>query len=275
MSSIDDWSADGRRLLVCASVKWREDGEEDPRPGQRPPQVARYLPYKRDGAGIIVGDRTHLFSVDAEHGEITQLTEGDFDVSSGTWSSDGGRLLYLRNRGGRQRHRNDVWVADADGRNARCLVKRLASPSHAAWSPDGRWIAMAAVEAEGASQYGLWLVDADSGDARRLGDEDFELEPSTGGVCWHADGDRVAVVCAHRGLRLLAVVSIPDGRIALHRKGLRSLQGLCNAGDRLAFIATGMRRLDEVHSVDWSGDDEKRHTGPEAGRFAFRRTVTR
>jgi dipeptidyl aminopeptidase/acylaminoacyl peptidase len=259
LSSIEAWSPDDTRLLVTASVTWVEDGEDRDGSKGRPPQVTRYLPYKRDGAGIIVGERTHLFAVDAEDGRLTALTSGDFDVASGAWSPDGRRLAIVRHRGGRMRHRSDLWLADADGADARLLVEELASISAMAWSPDGRWIALAAGRVEGESMVGIWLADARTGAVRRLGGEDLELNPS-GTIVWHHDGTRLAAVAEHRGIRQIVSIAIPSGEATRLQSGLRAVQGIARAGKRLAFIATSMRKLEEVYSIDWEGGDERRHT---------------
>jgi dipeptidyl aminopeptidase/acylaminoacyl peptidase len=132
--------------------------------------------------------------------------------------------------------------------------------SGAAWSPDGRRIALAASEESGDAMVNLWLLDADGNQApRRLGGEDFELEP-TSSLVWHPDGTRLAVVCVHRGMPQLAIVSIPDGRIQRIRRGLQSVVECSAWGERIAFVSASMRRLEEVHSIAWDGSDERRHS---------------
>lgn len=269
ISTVEGWSPDGRRLLVSASVKWKEDGEQAPPDGARPPSVARFLPYKRDGAGIIVAERTHLFSVDAESGELSEVTEGDFDVSFGAWSPDGTRLSYTRNRTARQRHRRDVWVSDADGSNARMLVDTLASVSDAAWSPDGRWLAIIGSEEEGDSMTSLWLADSDTGELRLLGGEDFEVDPA-GGVRWHPDGDRLLAVSPHHSLLELAVVRVPEGEVTRLPLGLRHVLTTACWGERIAFVSASMRKAEEIYSIDWNGGDERRHTRFNRDWFAER-----
>src|SRR5690606_29217807 len=208
-ASIEAWSADGTRLLVLAQVPCEEDGEDrDTRPGSgRPPQVATYLPYRQDGSGITVGRRMHLYAVATGDGEPTALTRGDYDVVAGSWSPDGTRLACVRKRSDRQRHRTDLWIAGADGQDARLLVDSLASIARHAWSPDGRWLALAAGEAEGDSMIGLWLADAESGELHRIGGDDFELSPSSP-LIWHRDATTLAVIADMRGLHRLAFVGV-------------------------------------------------------------------
>lgn len=261
LASIEDWSTDGRRLLLRAGVPCQEGGEEPPRSRQRRPQVARYLPYKKDGSGVVTGSRTHLFSTDIRHGELTPLTDGDFDVSFAAWSPDGDRLAFVRNRSERQRHRDDVWVAHHDGGNPRRLVAQFSSISHLAWSPDGKNLGVMAIEEEGDSFVALWLVEVDSGHVHRLGDADFEVQPGSG-VHWNRDGSRIAVITAHHGLQMLATVSVPEGLVQRFRTGLRSLGALTVCGrERLAYISSSMRWGAELRSIQWDGTDERRHTG--------------
>ncbi|MDQ2701284.1 MAG: prolyl oligopeptidase family serine peptidase [Pseudomonadota bacterium] len=265
LSSIEGWAHDGSRLLVLAQAEWNEGGEDDHPSVGRPPSVARFLPYKLDGSGITVGSRTHLHAVDAQSGALSALTEGDFDVVSGAWSPDGAQLAFIRHRSGRQRHRTDLWLADADGGNARVAVDSLASIESLAWSLDGRRLLLCGGEIEGDSSVALWLLDTPDGDAqvsgepRRLGGEDFELSPSAKPL-WHTDGRRVAVVADIRGLHRLAVVDVDANKVRMPMQDLRSLKGLARCGDRLCFVGTSMRELDELYSVDWDGGDECCHS---------------
>lgn len=259
IKTIEAWSPDDSRLLVCASVPWIEDGEEPPKDGSRAPEVVRHLPYKRDGTGIIVGRRTHLFDVDASSGKLVALTDGDFDVEQGRWSTDGRRLAFVRNRTERQRHVSDLWIADGDGGNARILDDSMASIGVIAWSPDDRWLAVAASEVQGDSRVELWLVDTSSGERRRLGEPELELVPGTG-LAWNESGDRLAVIASRRGLHVLTVVSVQQGVATSLDTDLRHTLGISPCGPHLAFVAASMRRPCEVYSDHWQGGQERRLT---------------
>lgn len=277
--SILGWSPDGSRLLLRALVRWPQGrgfhGAVGDGPASRNglPVVADFLPYKLDGSGYTIGGRSHLFSVDAARGGMTALVEGDVDVGEACWSPDGGSLACVRKRGGRQRHRSDLWIADADGGNARQVTTDIASVLGVRWSPDSRRIAFAGNRREGDSLMRLWLLDLDRGSIDCLGDEsggDDELELASGGSVWHPDGDRLAVVAAHRGLQQIAVVAIPQGRITRLRAGLSHVVGLAPCGDRLAFVAASMRKPDELYSMGWDGAERQRHSGFNRDWFAQR-----
>lgn len=257
ISSLLGWSHDGTRLLTLQSFKWKEDENDDPEAGSRP-LVVRYLPYKMDGSGPKVGSRTRLVSIDVASGEPTPLVEGDFDVSDATWSPDGRRLAFSRKRDGLQRHQADLWLADGDGRNARRATDDLYSVSGLRFSPDGATLAFAAGHIEGDSIVKLYLYDVDRGERRCVGDGELQLEGAT--LVWHPDGARLATIAARRGLFEIVVIDVASAKVAPLRMGLRHVTALGASGDGLVFVAASVRRLDEVHRVDWDGGHRRRLT---------------
>ena len=277
LDAVSEWSPDGRQLLVTAKVRWPDDlggdeaqdddGANDP---QRP-KVARFLPYKSDGSGIVLGRRTHLFAVGVDDGKMTALAEGDFDVDTAHWSPDGAQLAFLRGRQCRQRHRNDLWLADADGSNSRQVTDALASIKHASWSPDGRWIALAAGREEGDSATYLFLLEVETGKLRKLGGEDFELA-AAGAPRWHADGTRLAAVCMQSGLQRIAVLDVSvDAAPRILGSALSHATALASCGDRLACVVATLRKPDEVHTIAWDGSDERRRTAFNRGWMRARK----
>jgi dipeptidyl aminopeptidase/acylaminoacyl peptidase len=87
--SIEGWSPDGARLLLLLSVTWGEDELDDVATEHRP-VVARFLPYKLDGSGPVVGKRIHLAVLNAASGVVQILVGGDVDVREASFSPDGG-----------------------------------------------------------------------------------------------------------------------------------------------------------------------------------------
>ncbi len=267
LQTLAGWSSDGTRLLATARVAWAEDEDDDPARDGRP-WVVDFLPWKMDGSGPRVGQRTHLLEIDAASGEERMLASGDFDVGTAQWSPDGSRLAYVRSRDGTQRHLQDLWLADADGGDARQVTRDLVTISGIRWSPDGRRIAFGGSCVEGDSISHLWLFDVESGAATRPCGEDLQLEGST--IVWHADGRRLATIASRRGLHELVAVSVEDGGVRRLDSGLQHVAALCPAGDRLLFVAATMRCPDELHSVGWDGGDVRRHGEFNHGWFAER-----
>jgi hypothetical protein len=77
------------------------------------------------------------------------------------YSPDRTKLVFASDRGGSY----DLYVADADGRNAVRLTTDPAPESEPAWSPDGRRIIFAATRA-GSRQ--LYVISSAGGEARQL-----------------------------------------------------------------------------------------------------------
>ena len=271
LASLEDWSPDGGQLLLIGDCDWSEragEGDGQARARSRKagrdddsPQVATFLPYKRDGSGAIVGKRAQLLRADVDSGAVHPVVHGDFDVHAARWSPDGTRVAYIRGRSGRQRHRKNLWLCDADGGHAHQRTHSLASVQKLAWSPDGRWSALIASEREGAARAQLWVLDADAkSPPRRVGGEDLELA-SASGLVWHPDGTRIAVIAMHRGLQPVTIVSLSSDAVRLLTHGLRQAYGLTAWGDRLSYVSTSMRWPDELYSVGWDdGRAPRRHS---------------
>src|SRR6266852_1945537 len=75
-------------------------------------------------------------------GEPRQLTSGVKNDTNPVWAPDSRRLLFLSDR---EEEKNQLWLIDTDGGEARKLTNMLNGVSEASWSPDGQWIAFTAM----------------------------------------------------------------------------------------------------------------------------------
>jgi dipeptidyl aminopeptidase/acylaminoacyl peptidase len=76
--------------------------------------------------------------------EPRQLTSGSKNDINPVWAPDSRRLLFLSDREG---ERNQLWLINTDGGEARKLTNMLNGVNEAVWSPDGQWIAFTAMAA--------------------------------------------------------------------------------------------------------------------------------
>ncbi|WBX86299.1 amidohydrolase family protein [Sphingosinicella microcystinivorans] len=91
-----------------------------------------------DGKTILFDLLNDIYAMPAAGGEAKAILSGPATQRSPQFSPDGRSILYLSDEDGA----DNIWVADADGRNARQISREtmamIAAPS---WSPDGRSIA--------------------------------------------------------------------------------------------------------------------------------------
>ena len=95
--------------------------------------------YRYDTLGWRGDSHFHLFGVDAQGGTARQLTDGDWDDFSPSWSPDGASIAFISGRGADrdQRALTEAYVIPADGGEATLWSQGLSSVGAVTWSPDG------------------------------------------------------------------------------------------------------------------------------------------
>ncbi len=305
------WSPDGTRLAFAARVPRESapEGDEARKRWEQRPRVVSRAHYKTDGTGFNLDATSHLFVASVESAlrgdtepapAVVQITFGEGDCRAPAWSPDGARLAYVRDRDGRAEYnRADIWVAGADGSDARRLttagVGRAASPS---WSPDGARIAFYATDEDeaglGDSAVHVYLARVDGPSAGAGGtaaptrvapDDDRSanlLRPPqvSPGPAWAADGSSL-------------LYAVDDaGNVALVRAGLESpvaqpvvggerwvtTHSLTPDGEAIAFSASDPYTPGDVYCCAADGSAERRLTavnGPFLESLALARVERR
>jgi serine/threonine protein kinase/Tol biopolymer transport system component len=160
---------------------------------------------------------------DAEEVELWKGTEGAVPTAPAV-SPDGRRICFLV----RSQERTRLHVMAADGTNARELSDSLEARGAPSWSPDGKWVAVAATEGKANP---LFKVPADGGAPVRLvGGEDSVISNPV----WSPDG-RLILYSEGRGSATVRLKGItPDGRpFPLPEIWVG------NTGDRYRFLPDG------------------------------------
>ncbi|MBK6485891.1 MAG: PD40 domain-containing protein [Gemmatimonadetes bacterium] len=90
-----------------------------------------------DGRSIVFDLLGDLYSLPIGGGKAARLTSGTAFDAQPRWSPDGRSVVYVSDRSGA----DNVWIADADGRNARAITRdthhNFVSPE---WTPDGAFV---------------------------------------------------------------------------------------------------------------------------------------
>jgi dipeptidyl aminopeptidase/acylaminoacyl peptidase len=192
-----DWAPDSRRVVLVSEVDplYDPDADEDKKP--EPIVIDRYQ-FRQDYVGFLRNERSHLFLLDMDTGETVQLTDGNFNEYSPSFSPDGKRIAFASKHGeDPDTHSNwDVFVMAAEpGAEAVALTTNPGSDagqrSRPQWSPDGKQIAYLAGGDPALLWYSLFrlaVVPADGGEARLL---TAELDRNVSSPRWSGDGKSI------------------------------------------------------------------------------------
>ena len=189
------WSPDGTRIAFLRSVPTDEFGvpstdsaddvseAKDPKkPKPAPTKITERLVFKADGIGFIQNRRRHIYVLDLESGNTTQITDGDFHDDAPAWSPDGRHIAFASNR-----HEvwdpeidHQIWEVPSAGGKLRQITIDRGDWAYPAYSPDGDRIALAGhaitdeLEVTGFAR--LWSVKRDGSDLTDLtGESDLEV----------------------------------------------------------------------------------------------------
>jgi eukaryotic-like serine/threonine-protein kinase len=134
--------------------------------------------------------RASLWRVPAVGGEARRVLD---EVTTADISPDGAKIAFTRNVQTGALVQTAILVADADGANARELLRTDVGAAHPRWSPDGTRIAFVTTSGGRVIQ-SILLLDAASGKLTRLSSPAKAGEIST--VVWSRDGENLFYVRA-------------------------------------------------------------------------------
>jgi dipeptidyl aminopeptidase/acylaminoacyl peptidase len=127
-----------------------------------------------------------IYSIGAD-GNLTRLTDGGINIRP-VWSPDGSRIAFARNVNDGTHNgfgSSDIYIMDANGSN---VVRRTVNASFysAAWSPDGRTIAI--------SDEGIWYAEIYLMSADDDGTKPKLLATNARTPAWSPDGKQIAYI---------------------------------------------------------------------------------
>ena len=215
------WSPDGKRIVFSAEVTPPGQVETD----QPKPIVIDRLQFKTDDAGYLRGERTHLFLLEVDSGETSQLTDGAFDELQPTWSPDGAHVAFISKRGDDpDTHSNwDLYVIDAQaGSTPRQITTNPGTDGDPtedwgsrtpAFSPDGKHVTYVAAGKPEDAWYSLIQVGVASTRAGEATLPAAKLDRNTVDPQWSADGHWIYFRLEDDLSMVLARVRVKDGHV--------------------------------------------------------------
>ncbi len=245
------WSPDGTRLALTI-----RDGEEEHEGETEPPWVIDRLQFKRDRRGYLDRRRTHVYVFDLEAGELTQLTDGDFDDSAPAWSPDGRWIAFVSNRTDDPdaNDNDDIWLVAADATVDAGLRQVTTSPGAdgaPSWSPDGRWITHTTVTEPELIWYAtehLAITAVEGAQTRVL---TLDLDRNVSPPRFSRDGSQSYTRLEDSAEDHLVRVAVADGTVQRDVDGPVSIRAFdLGPDDRRVLLMGSLLRPDEVFAAE-------------------------
>lgn len=147
-------------------------------PAPQPPNDAIVFTSQRDG-------NWEIYTVRADGGAETRLTDHPADDYWGSWSNDRSKILFMSNRAaGPDTEAFDLYTMNVDGSNVTRLTSGPEYEGFASYSPDGSKIVYASNRS---GSFDIWVMNADGTNHVRLTTGgDYEVSPR-----WSPLGNRI------------------------------------------------------------------------------------
>ena len=247
-------SPDGKSVVVTCSDQVRIlglDGKEDRvlTKEKRKRSEARFAP---DGASVVYLSEGQVWSVDAAGKEDKAVADFKEKVASITLSADGKKAATgVRVAGGVEIH-----VADADGKNDRCIVK-AGNHRDVSLSPDGKRVAF--TRSEGGSNVTVRSVAVEGGEETRIAEYSEDAVFTADGRVAYVFNPGNAAKGPHFGPNSVIRAADADGKNEkeLHASKLSiGWVSFSPDGKRMLF-ATGGPYMWDLHIADADGSNAK------------------
>ena len=238
------WSPDGESISFSMNV----DGEPawSVNPPGRPdgatwtegPKVVTRADYRQDRQGFVDEGWQHVFVVPAEGGTPRQLTNGDWNHSTGRWTADGSELLFssLRTEDSELSWReSEIYAVNVATEEIRQLTTRRGQDTAPLPSPRGDLVAYRGSDfnTDTYRNSGVYLMNLD-GSGSRLISGDFDRNINN--MEWAHDGSGVYVTISYQGARNVHFISA-QGAVSEVTSGAHML-GLSSFTDQGFAVAT-------------------------------------
>nr|WP_263324653.1 S9 family peptidase [Neobacillus sp. Marseille-Q6967] len=160
------WSPDGTKLAFNTSLKKDQtvlDKEEEKKPELAQALEVSKMRYKSDASGFWQGHFRQVAVVDVNTLELTQLTEGELDVSLYSWSPDGKNLAIGADlaENGDLSFTYDVYLLNVQTKEWTQVTNNSGYFANVTFSPDGLYLGMFGHERqfENATHPKIWLYE--------------------------------------------------------------------------------------------------------------------
>ncbi|MDR9417486.1 S9 family peptidase [Gracilimonas sp.] len=191
------WSPDGTKLLFSkfvlgSSSTVRADMPTPPQGAEweQPAKVIDKVAYRSDGGGYIPDGFNHIFVISAEGGAPRQLTTGDYNYSSPSWTPDG-NILFTADRSGNAEldpNNAQIYEMDIESGELTQLTDKRGPHSNPKVSPNGNLIAYTGYEDRfvGYQLTELYIMNRDGSNLRKISQQ---VPQDVSGINWASDSE--------------------------------------------------------------------------------------
>jgi len=236
------WSPDSKELAFAAA-------EPEDSPQIVDPRVITRAQYKSRTA-FSDDLHTQIFAVSIEDHKVRQLTHGNYDAHSISWSSRG-EIAFLSNRDPDPdaNFHYDIYALDPQTGADRKLSNAVGVAFSPAWSPDGNSIAYLATTRKAttldsiAEDTHVWVIGRDGGAGKSISDK---LDRRASAPTWSSDSQHVYFLAGNFGESNIYEASLNGANPRAVVQGPASVRAFSVAGLNLAFTRTDDRTPGEV-----------------------------
>ncbi|MCH7981501.1 MAG: S9 family peptidase [Proteobacteria bacterium] len=240
-----EWSPDGKQLVLIIRDKEPDTGTL--------PWVIDSLKFKADYVGYLNGLRAHLYVFDIDKKYVMQITSGDYEDYSPTWSPDGSSIAFVSNRTAEPdfSYDSNIWLVKPDTPHDEQelvqLTTNASSDGSPIWHPDGERIAYITTTTNRTDvpvsylQTKLAIIRVGEDEPVLLTTE--SLDRKAYNPHFSPDGSHIYVLLEDDGQVHLAAVSVADGKLSRPIAGRVSVWATAVAPDGSVVAAVSEPRL--------------------------------
>lgn len=261
------WSKNGASLICGSRVmpkkeKVKENWTEPALPKSEARTINHLLFRQWDRW---LGDkRNHIFLVALEDGSMGDLTPGDFDTPPVSLSSDhdfdispdGTQICFVKNEDPMLAisTNHDLFLANIETAEEKKLTSNPALDSQPHYSPDGRYIAYAAMEKVGYESDRKRLAVYDRKEDKHLHLTEA-LDLSVGQILWAPDSRTLFFIAREQGRSSIYRVDLGGEIKKITDDGYNVQIGITPDGNNLVFIRSYNHMPNELFSIPSSGGE--------------------
>lgn len=261
------WSPDGEQLAFSAAgPKYYENDINPPHlPTGNDVMIIDRLLHK---AVYFYSDlrRTHIWTISADGGDPRQISSGDYDYHSFSWSPDGQYIACVSNQTGRDdfNANTDIVLLASKG-NELIQLTHTASPEYQVfWSPDGSKLAYQGrvrshrSKESDAELKNIYIMDAKGSEPVNLTDS---LDRWPNDFQWGLGAEKVYFTVQNEGRVELYSAAINEGSLSPIVTETGQVGDFAVAQDnKIFYVYEDFTNPDEIYRIDLDGSDREKLT---------------